>query len=302
MGFHGFSEKRSGKYNKYSGWAAKTAASCAALGMVFGGIAALGAGRPLDPTPLVPAPANPAPAAPLAAASAFAKRTVIPYKTLTWDDFRVDDSAQGMTAETGTALSFRYAARTEKTDKSAACVAGQDAPYPFTARVSRMEFSGGFDCVHSWRRSDVLAHPDAAHLLAHEQGHLDIAEAGRLRLEKLPMTVYPEGHGMTQSEAASDLRAHLTLWFRAELARINIRQLQYDMETEFSTKKNTQREWNARLTAELREIRGATNDAAPGVLATVAAPVSPAPIVSPAPAGEAVVKALAPLPPNSGGF
>ena len=245
-------------------WAVQAAAGCLAFGTVLGGfVSAWGAGELPAPAPLT---------SPAGAGATFVGRAVIPYKTLTWDDFRVDDDAQGMAAETGTALSFRYASKVEKTPKDAPCPEDQTAPFPFTARVSRITFSGGFDRVHSWRRSAATQHPDAPRLLAHEQGHLDIAEAGRRRLETLPLSDYPEGHGLTASDAASDLKARMTLWFRAESARINIRQLQYDMETEFSTKKTAQAQWSERLTGELQAPDAANT--APVVIVSAPVPSS----------------------------
>jgi len=141
----------------------------------------------------------------------------------------------------------------EKTPKNTTTTANDTPAAPYTAHISSITFTGGFDRVHSWRRSKVESHPDAARLLLHEQGHLDIAESGRRRLADLPLSALPEGHGPTMNDAVEDLKARMSVWFGAESARIKIRQLQYDMETEFSTKKDKQQEWNDLLAREITQ-------------------------------------------------
>lgn len=210
--------------------------------------------------------AKAAESSPAAPAAGLARAAVMPYKTLTWDDFRVDDSVPGMAAETGTALGYRVQMHADQSDKDTA----------YTVSVSGITFSGGFDYAHSWRRSKTISHPDALCLLRHEQGHLDIAESGRRRLEALPLSALPVGHGSTLNEAVEDLRGRMADWFRAEAAQIKTRQLQYDAETSNALNKNVQQKWNDLLT---RELIQAPLTSTP-LLAAIPQP-SPAPIHAP---------------------
>ncbi|GAB4466174.1 MAG: hypothetical protein OHK0029_37300 [Armatimonadaceae bacterium] len=164
----------------------------------------------------------------------------VPHKKLTWSDFRVDDDAEGLSAQTQTFVTYTYTGRAVRR-------AGETR---FTATVAKIRFDGGFDRNNSWRRSEVRA--DDLLLLEHEQGHLDLNEIKVRQLRAIPLTELPAGSGATSREALADLEKKLRTWSQWHLDDLEKTQKQYDEETQFGTKREVQRQWTTRLQNTLR--------------------------------------------------
>jgi hypothetical protein len=159
----------------------------------------------------------------------------IPYKQLDWSDFRVDDAAPGLSAQTQTFLSYRYTVRAERPAQAVT----------FSATVARIAFTGGFDRARSWRRSHVA--DDNQTLLEHEQGHLDINELKLRQLKNLTDAEFPVGKGKTAKAAIADLDARLTKLYRWHLDDLEKTQTRYDKETNYGTRLAIQGDWTLRL-------------------------------------------------------
>ena len=230
----------SARKNKLAAAMAAITATVALLSTGAFAPAAFAAGNESRPTP------------PLVTSSTIG---LVQYKTLTWSDFRVDDSKGGMSAETGLNLNFSYRMQLERGAKNAQ----GEVVAPYAAHVSNIAFNGGFDPAHSWRKSGIENHPDATRLLAHEQGHLNIAEIGRRQLEATPLSALPEGRGETMQAAIQDLQAKLSVWYSAQSAQITARQLRYEADTDHSTQKGKQAEWSALLAREIDATNPAPN-------------------------------------------
>jgi hypothetical protein len=159
----------------------------------------------------------------------------IPYKRLTWNDFRVNDTAKGLSAQTQTFLEYRYSARAVRT------------PYTkeFIATITRIEFHGGFDRSQSWRRSTVKL--DNTLLLGHEQGHLDINELKLRQLRSLALETLPSGKAFSAKAALADLDRKLKKTFQWHLDDLARTQKRYDEETAFGTITELQEQWATNL-------------------------------------------------------
>ena len=159
----------------------------------------------------------------------------VAYRQLTWADFHVDDTATGLSAQTQTFLSYVYKARSEK----------DPVGNLYTASVAKIDFAGGFDRAHSWRRSTV--HTDNMLLLRHEQGHLDINELKLRQLQNLELAELPRVQGATAKGAVDALDKRLRILYRWHLDDLEKTQKRYDKETNFGTDRPVQQEWNDRL-------------------------------------------------------
>jgi hypothetical protein len=164
-----------------------------------------------------------------------AKRDRIPHRRLSWSDFRVDDKAPGLSAQTQTFLSYKYTA------SALASVLGDQ----HTASIARIEFIGGFDRARSWRRSSVQV--DNVLLLEHEQGHLDLNELKLRQLRAMEPEEMPTGQGKTAKMALDDLDNKLRGVYRWHLDDLEKTQKRYDRETRYGTNRKVQAEWTERL-------------------------------------------------------
>jgi hypothetical protein len=189
----------------------------------------------------------------------------IPYRQLTWADFRVNDAAPGKSAQTLTFLSYQYTARAE------------GIPGAFTAKVAETIFNGGFDRSKSWRRSSVSL--DNRLLLIHEQGHFDITELKRRQLQQLPLDELPEGAGPTPKAALDDLDQKMRAFYRWHVADMEQIQRRYDRETEHGIQRDLQAQWNTRLRVALQI---AAQPVTPPSSVATSNPSSPAPLPVPA--------------------
>lgn len=163
------------------------------------------------------------------------RRDRVPYKRLSWSDFRVDDTSPGLSAQTQTYLSYRYTARAERAPLATT----------FSASVASITFTGGFDRARSWRRSSVAESNSV--LLEHEQGHLDINELKLRQLKNLHVTELPMGRGKTAKAALDDLDSRLKKSYQWHLDDLEKTQIRYDRETNYGTRLDPQRDWSARL-------------------------------------------------------
>lgn len=159
----------------------------------------------------------------------------IPHRRLSWLDFRVDDKASGLSAQTQTFLSYKYTAR------ALASVLGDQ----YTASIARIEFFGGFDRGRSWRRSSVQV--DNLLLLEHEQGHLDLNELKLRQLRAMEPEEMPTGQGKTAKLALEDLDNKLRGIYKWHLDDLEKTQKRYDRETRFGTDRHVQAEWTERF-------------------------------------------------------
>jgi hypothetical protein len=164
-----------------------------------------------------------------------AKRDRIPHRRLSWADFRVNDKAPGLSAQTQTFLSYKYTA------SALASVLGDQ----HTATIARIEFTGGFDRGRSWRRSSVQV--ENVLLLEHEQGHLDLNELKLRQLRAMEPEELPTGQGKTAKMALDDLDTKLRAVYKWHLADLEKTQKRYDRETRFGTNRPVQEEWTERL-------------------------------------------------------
>ena len=159
------------------------------------------------------------------------------YRPLTWDDFKVDDDAPGLAAQTQTFITFRYSSRARRNG------------FSFQANVTEVTFEGGFDKEKSWRRSRIQT--DNIPLLVHEQGHLDINEIHLRRLKALLLSSFPQGTGTSARAALSDLSAKMKDLYESATRAMEAEQKRYDAETSNGTRRDIQREWTQRLKKDL---------------------------------------------------
>jgi hypothetical protein len=162
------------------------------------------------------------------------------YKTLTWDDYRVDDDAPGMSAQTQTFIGYSYKARAEGSGKQ------------FTATVISITFYGGMDQTRSWRRSSVRR--DDSLLLQHEQGHLDINEVKARQLQMLGPADMPRGTGKDPKEALADLDRQMVRTYKSHVEEMQVVQRRYDEETAHGTRPEQQNAWSGRLRRALQSL------------------------------------------------
>jgi hypothetical protein len=155
------------------------------------------------------------------------------YRQLRWSDFKVDDNAPGMSAQTQTFIKFRYSSTARRVGLT------------YDARVSEVVFEGGFDRAKSWRRSTVPS--DDICLLAHEQGHIDINEIHLRRLKALAPSSFPTGSGASAREALADLGVKVKAIYDAEVVAMQEEQKRYDQETRHGTIRPAQKLWALRL-------------------------------------------------------
>jgi hypothetical protein len=170
----------------------------------------------------------------------------VPHRRLSWTDFRVDDKAPGLSAQTQTFLSYKYTA------KAIASVLGDQ----HTASIANIEFSGGFDRSRSWRRSSVQV--DNGLLLEHEQGHLDLNELKLRQLRAMELDEMPIGQGKTAKLALEDLDAKLRGVYKWHLDDLEKTQKRYDRETRYGTYRLVQAEWTERLRKALEMTQSAS--------------------------------------------
>jgi hypothetical protein len=163
---------------------------------------------------------------------------LISYRRLTWDDFRVDDKAPGMAAQTHTFITFSFRSR----------IAGHDGA--FTASATDLTFVGGFDRKRSWRRSSVSEQNEQ--LLAHEQGHFDLEELKLRQFRRWKVQDLPQGHGTTSDLAYDDLKKRLQALYHTEVDDLEKMQRQYDEETNHGTRREIQEQWTQRINHALQ--------------------------------------------------
>lgn len=162
------------------------------------------------------------------------------YRTLSWADYRVDDKAPGMSAQTQTYIGYRYKARASAKGATAVAV------------VTNVQFYGGVDRAKSWRRSTVK--PDDFLLLQHEQGHLDINEVKVRQLQTLSAADMPIGSGKTPKEALAHLDKQMIRIYKTHVSEMQAMQRRYDTETAHGTQRDVQGEWTGRLLTALRTV------------------------------------------------
>jgi hypothetical protein len=101
-----------------------------------------------------------------------------------------------------------------------------------------------FDCELSWVRNDQLSN---SQLLQHEQGHFDICELYRRKLQKEFDT-----HKMT----STNLNILGNEIFRLVYKDYNDRQELYEEETQYGLNAQKQQEWQNNIAKELNELNG----------------------------------------------
>jgi hypothetical protein len=183
----------------------------------------------------------------------------IPYRRLTWADFRVNDKAPGKSAQTQAFLSYQYTARSE------------GVPGAFYAHVAEITYNCGFDRTKSWRRSSVSLNNRL--LLEHEQGHLDLTELKRRQLQLLTSEELPQGEGATARAALTDLDRKMREFYKWHVEDMERIQRRYDRETEHGVQREMQAQWNLRVRTALQVV----NQPAPVTAENAPPPVSPLP-------------------------
>jgi len=153
--------------------------------------------------------------------------SLIPWSTarkLTWSDFKGDpDPHSPNAALTSSNINIEFGFNNTGFQYSIRCV---------------------FDKTRSWVRiptDDVLAH---------EQGHFDIAETYARRLNKA-LAAY-HFNAQTVSKDVNDVYANLMKEHRQT-------QIQYDQETDYSRNKPRQAEWLKKIAADLKSLAAFAN-------------------------------------------
>jgi Bacterial protein of unknown function (DUF922) len=159
---------------------------------------------------------------------------LVPYRPLTWDDFRISDSGDpSVQAHTQGRITYQYRSQ----------VMGRGGSY--TAVITALAFDSGFDPAGSWRKSQLASDP--AELLKHEQGHLDINEIHAAALRSMKPKQLPIGRGPSPNAAVRDLGDNLQTLFDARIAAAQKEQELYDKETDHGRNSDKQKEWNEKL-------------------------------------------------------
>jgi lipopolysaccharide export LptBFGC system permease protein LptF len=110
--------------------------------------------------------------------------------------------------------------------------------YGYDEKGFQYSISCNFDKNRSWVRiknNDVLAH---------EQGHFDIAEINARKLNKLM-----KAYHFNAKTASNDL----SRLYEDAMKQHRLEQTQYDQETDFSRNKPRQEEWLAKIEQQLKE-------------------------------------------------
>lgn len=141
-------------------------------------------------------------------------------RKLTWDDFKSRPDANATNAAlTSSKITFKYS---------------YDSDKGFTYNIGCV-----FEKNSSWGKVKT------DYILAHEQGHFDIAEIYARKLNKLI-----KSYRFNPSTAQKDVPA-LYQKIMDDLAAM---QNQYDNETNYSRDKDGQAEWNERINRELLKL------------------------------------------------
>jgi hypothetical protein len=183
----------------------------------------------------LPADAKPEaePAAPLSeAAKAELAQGYIPYRTLTWDDFKIKNDGLS-TTEYYIAAYLRY------DYKSKSVKVGNQ----YQQLVTEFEVRSGLDANNTWRGPKFAAEP--TQLLQHEQGHLDLHEVkARAIRAAFPKLV---GKGSSPETARADLKAKITELVDTESAKNKELVTLYDKDTQHGQNKAEQERWYVRI-------------------------------------------------------
>ncbi|MEZ0326836.1 MAG: hypothetical protein ACAH95_13130 [Fimbriimonas sp.] len=185
----------------------------------------------------MPAGARPADA-PVAELSPAAKedlaKGLIPYHQLTWKDYKVVDSNDNKTAiYMGTYLLYSF--------KSKAAKSGAQ----YQATIAEIEIRSGLDSNKTWRSAKFPVEADR--LLQHEQGHLDINEAGANGLRRAFKTKPPIGYGATADAAADDLRSKIKQMLSESGDKTKALDAEYERATDLGRNESQQIAWNGKI-------------------------------------------------------
>ena len=166
-------------------------------------------------------------------------------RPLAWSDFRgrvSDDGNEHRVASTTASLGWTYGYEVEWSDE--AC----------TYRITDILSSAVFLTAESWVKPDHRA-PD---VLAHEQGHFDIAEIYRraFEAETRPfVSARASCTGQSRKRVtrfiASEIEARLGTVYESIWAEFNATQERYDAETEHGIAAQVQRQWIDRIAGGL---------------------------------------------------
>lgn len=113
--------------------------------------------------------------------------------------------------------------------------------YHFNSKSYELEIKAAFYPQKSW----VKAGQETSHLLAHEQGHFDIAEIHARRLRKLVCNKKFKKETFQQS---------FKRMYDQVIQEMELMQEEYDNETNFSKNRAMQTSWNEMIKVELKEF------------------------------------------------
>lgn len=201
-------------------------------------------------------PDSAAPQGGVVAASELDDSDVIPYRTLTRDDFR-GTSVPGAFAGVADRVGAATCGQVRTTDDTHIFVQGVTPPGGETryfAKVKRLRFRALMDRSCSWW-NDKVASFAPAYVLEHEQIHFALYELGARKLnervEDLVKDVENEGSDVASVQAHAEDAINGAL--QDAVSEILERNRAFDEDTSLGYQPARQKEWLARVTAELSQ-------------------------------------------------
>lgn len=175
----------------------------------------------------------------LLAVAAHCQVSEVPYRQLTWDDFRIDDTVEfEYTAKTSWGMRSRYTYNTSKHNGG------------YRTTLTSYTLYSYFNPEKSFRRSRQLKDPEG--LLRHEQGHLDLAEIGVRTTMSLPESVYPLVWAPTREAAKREFVQKMVDFTESRRNEVRALQTMYDEATDHFNNKQMQKKWNEYIDAKLK--------------------------------------------------
>lgn len=166
---------------------------------------------------------------------------------LTWDDFQAQPSSSAFAAQTVWTWSLQSPA-------VIACVPDQERAWNCTARLERVLVQTLFLKSFSWVKS--IAKGNAA-LLAHEQGHFDLAEVFARRaarsLEPLAASASSDERLDAENQALEQFQQRVNRMVETWLQPAQTEQDRYDRETRHGTDRSQQFRWTSSIQAWLAQ-------------------------------------------------
>jgi hypothetical protein len=201
-------------------------------------------------------PDSAAPKGGVVAASELADSDVIPYRTLTRDDFRgtsVPEAFRAVSERVGAAT----CGQVRTTADTQILVQWEQPPggsARYWASVKRLRFRALMDRSCSWW-NDKVASFAPAYVLEHEQVHFALYELGARKLNERSAEIGEdvENEGSSAEEVQAHAEGAINAALEDAVGEIIDRNRDFDEDTSLGYQPERQKEWLARVTAELSE-------------------------------------------------